>query len=66
LSRLIDSEIKSPLSRNVLFGNLQNGGKVTVIVKDDHIDFVINPTDKSVVIATEEVTDDRSENQDNQ
>ena len=35
LSRLIDNEIKSPLSREVLFGALVNGGYVDVTIEDD-------------------------------
>ncbi len=39
LSRVIDNKIKSPLSRRVLFGDLVNGGIVTVVVKDGELDF---------------------------
>jgi ATP-dependent Clp protease ATP-binding subunit ClpA len=39
LARLIDTEIKSPLSRKILFGELKNGGKVTVSIKDNAVDF---------------------------
>lgn len=41
LARLIDQEIKSPLSRRVLFGDLVNGGRVTVDVVDDKLDFTV-------------------------
>ena len=34
LARLIDEEIKKPLSRMILFGELQDGGRVEVTVKD--------------------------------
>jgi ATP-dependent Clp protease ATP-binding subunit ClpA len=34
LSRIIDNEIKKPLSRMILFGELQSGGRVEVTVKD--------------------------------
>ncbi len=34
LSRIIDNEIKKPLSRMILFGELQDGGRVDVAVKD--------------------------------
>ena len=34
LSRIIDDEIKKPLSRMILFGELQEGGRVEVTVKD--------------------------------
>jgi len=37
LQRVIDKEIKRPLSRELLFGQLTNGGKVNVDVKDDEL-----------------------------
>jgi ATP-dependent Clp protease ATP-binding subunit ClpA len=41
LARLIDNEIKSPLSRRVLFGDLVEGGRVTVDIIDDKLDFTV-------------------------
>ena len=41
LARIIDNEIKSPLSRRVLFGDLVNGGRVTVDIVDDKLDFTV-------------------------
>ncbi len=41
LARLIDNKIKSPLSRRVLFGDLKDGGVVTISIKDKDLDFVI-------------------------
>jgi ATP-dependent Clp protease ATP-binding subunit ClpA len=38
LSRIIDDEIKKPLSRMILFGDLQEGGRVEVTVKDGKLD----------------------------
>lgn len=43
LARLIDNEIKSPLSRKVLFGELVNGGQVDVNIVDDKLDFSFSP-----------------------
>jgi len=37
LSRIIDDEIKKPLSRMILFGDLQEGGRVEVTVKDEKL-----------------------------
>ena len=37
LQRVIDKDIKRPLSKLLLFGNLKNGGAVTVDVKDDEL-----------------------------
>lgn len=42
LGRLIDSEIKSPLSRKILFGNLTDGGIVKVSIVDNKLDFEIS------------------------
>jgi len=38
LQRIIDDEIKKPLSRMILFGDLQDGGRVEVTVKNDKLD----------------------------
>ena len=46
LARLIDQEIKSPLSRRVLFGDLVNGGRVTVDVVDDCLSFTVTEIPK--------------------
>jgi len=37
LQRVIDKDIKRPLSKEILFGSLKNGGSVTVDVKDNNI-----------------------------
>ena len=37
LARIIDEEIKKPLSRMILFGDLQDGGRVEVTVVDDKV-----------------------------
>ena len=42
LARLIDNEIKSPLSRRVLFGDLVDGGKVTVGIENDKLSFTVS------------------------
>jgi ATP-dependent Clp protease ATP-binding subunit ClpA len=34
LQRVIDRDIKRPLSKQILFGGLKNGGKVTIDFKD--------------------------------
>jgi ATP-dependent Clp protease ATP-binding subunit ClpA len=46
LARLIDQEIKSPLSRRVLFGDLVDGGRVTVDVVDDRLSFTVTEIPK--------------------
>jgi ATP-dependent Clp protease ATP-binding subunit ClpA len=40
LQRIIDDEIKKPLSRMILFGDLQEGGRVEVNLKDDKLELV--------------------------
>ena len=42
LARLIDNKIKSPLSRKVLFGELQNGGRIDISIVNNELDFVIS------------------------
>ena len=41
LGRIIDKDIKSPLSRRMLFGDLKEGGRVFVTLKDDQLNFNI-------------------------
>jgi ATP-dependent Clp protease ATP-binding subunit ClpA len=40
LQRVIDKDIKRPLSRLMLFGDLKNGGRVIINIKDNEIDLV--------------------------
>lgn len=40
LQRVIDKEIKRPLAKLMLFGDLKNGGTVNITVKDDIIELV--------------------------
>ena len=47
LGRLIDNNVKSPLSRRVLFGDLVNGGKVTVGVTDGELSFTVTEMTKT-------------------
>ena len=51
LARLIDNEVKSPLSRRVLFGDLVNGGRVTVDIVDDKLNFVVTELPKPLTKA---------------
>ena len=68
LARIIDKELKSPLSRRVLFGDLVNGGEVIVNIKDDLLNFTVipkkNKKEEEVVLLPAPITED--ENQDNQ
>jgi ATP-dependent Clp protease ATP-binding subunit ClpA len=51
LGRLIDNKIKSPLSREVLFGKLVDGGKITVTITDDNPSFDITELPKPLTKA---------------
>jgi ATP-dependent Clp protease ATP-binding subunit ClpA len=74
LARLIDNKIKSPLSRKVLFGELQTGGKVNVSIDNEELVFEITEMPKPLSkeekralkkgTPVEETVDD-SEKQDN-
>ena len=78
LARLIDNNIKSPLSRRVLFGDLINGGRVTVGIENDELTFNVTEMPKQLTKeekkaikranaekAAEELINESSENQDN-
>jgi len=78
LARLIDNNVKSPLSRRVLFGDLVNGGRVTIDIENDELAFsitelpkVLTKEEKKAIKranaekAAEELVDDLSENQNN-
>ena len=41
LARVISDEIKTPLTNEILFGKLKDGGKVKVLLKKDRLDFAI-------------------------
>ena len=41
LGRVIQENLKKPLAEELLFGKLQKGGVVRVLVKDDKIDLVV-------------------------
>ena len=51
LQRVIDKEIKRPLAKMMLFGDLKNGGVVSVVVEDNKI--VLRPKIKVKVIENE-------------
>ena len=54
LHRVIDKEIKRPLARMMLFGELKDGGTVNIIVQDDKI--VLVPKVKLPKVVADEVT----------
>ena len=53
LARVIQDEVKRPLSEEILFGKLEKGGLVRVVLKDNAIHFVIECKAPSVEKVTE-------------
>jgi ATP-dependent Clp protease ATP-binding subunit ClpA len=51
LARLIDNKLKSPLSRRVLFGDLVDGGRVTITVDNDELVFDVTELPKPLTKA---------------
>ena len=51
LQRVIDTDIKRPLSKMLLFGDLKNGGEVVVNVTDDKLVLVTKKTKETVAEA---------------
>jgi ATP-dependent Clp protease ATP-binding subunit ClpA len=43
LGRVIQTEVRDPLTDEILFGRLENGGTVTIGLKDGRLDFVYAP-----------------------
>jgi ATP-dependent Clp protease ATP-binding subunit ClpA len=44
LHRIIDQKIKNPLSKKILFGELRNGGHLTIDVADDNMILSVKET----------------------
>ena len=42
LARVIQTEVRDPLTDEILFGRLENGGTVTIMLKDDTLEFRID------------------------
>ena len=55
LARLIDKQVKSPLSREVLFGELVDGGEVHITVKKDELNFTFKQLREKEKTDAEEV-----------
>jgi ATP-dependent Clp protease ATP-binding subunit ClpA len=43
LARVIQTEVRDPLTDEILFGELENGGTVTILLKDDKLEFKYEP-----------------------
>jgi len=55
LQRVIDKEIKRPLAKELLFGNLKGGGILHIILVDDKISFKIKTKAPKVVDETTQI-----------
>ena len=42
LARVIQKEVRDPLTEQILFGSLEHGGTVTIGVESDHLTFVFD------------------------
>jgi ATP-dependent Clp protease ATP-binding subunit ClpA len=47
LARVIQKEVRDPLTDQILFGALEQGGTVTIGVADDRLSFTVTPRDAS-------------------
>jgi ATP-dependent Clp protease ATP-binding subunit ClpA len=56
LQRVIDKEIKRDLAKAMLFGDLKNGGWVTITVVDDKISLVTKPKESKLPLLTVDAT----------
>ena len=62
LQRVIDKEIKRDLAKMMLFGDLKNGGWLTITIQDDKIVLVSKPKVPKVALLTVETADDTVQN----
>lgn len=56
MSRIIQTEIKDPLSEEILFGKLNKGGKVILDLKKDELMFTIQPMQQKEKIVKEKIS----------
>lgn len=56
LHRLIDKEIKRPLAKMMLFGELKNGGSLAITVDDDKLVLIPTPKEPKVPLLTVDET----------
>jgi ATP-dependent Clp protease ATP-binding subunit ClpA len=55
LQRVIDKEIKRPLAKLMLFGDLKAGGWLTITIADDAINLVTKPKEVKIPLLTSDV-----------
>ena len=56
LQRVIDKEIKRPLAKLMLFGNLRNGGVLNITVQDDKLVLLSTPKESKTPLLTVDST----------
>ena len=64
LQRVIDKDIKRPLAKMMLFGDLKNGGALSIGVADNLLSLTAKPKVQKVIV--DEVTSDNTDQADNQ
>jgi ATP-dependent Clp protease ATP-binding subunit ClpA len=56
LQRVIDKEIKRPLAKLMLFGDLRNGGVLNITVQDDKLVLLSTPKESKTPLLTVDST----------
>jgi ATP-dependent Clp protease ATP-binding subunit ClpA len=64
LQRVIDKDIKRPLAKMMLFGDLKNGGALSISVIDNSLSLTARPKAQKVIV--DEVVSDNTDQADNQ
>ena len=64
LQRVIDKDIKRPLAKMMLFGDLRNGGALSIGVSENSLSLTARPKVQKVIV--DEVTSDNTDQADNQ
>jgi len=64
LQRVIDKEIKRPLAKLMLFGELKNGGVLSINVNNDQLVLVPTPKENKIALLTVDSTNVITEGQD--
>jgi ATP-dependent Clp protease ATP-binding subunit ClpA len=59
LQRVIDKEIKRPLAKLMLFGDLKNGGSLSITVLDDKLVLIPTPKPSKVPLLTVDSTENK-------
>jgi ATP-dependent Clp protease ATP-binding subunit ClpA len=55
LARLFEEKIKRPMSREILFGQLQNGGRVKVTAENGELKLIYTPSNNQSAVTVEDM-----------